>query len=274
MRQIYNLLISIFLISILTSTVSANEEYQNGIVINPSGTTIGQTINTQTTTVVYSVPSPVTDYSAGLEWDGKYLWVSDAFTGMIYYFDPVNNLVKNSFHGPTNYLRDLAWDGRNLWVTSWDYPRAIYKLNPSNGVVISSFPAPFSGHPDGLTWDGGFLWIGEEGNGTDNAGGIIYKVSPSSGMVIYSVTVDPSHQDYNPRGIAWDGSHIWAGYQLVGLIKEHNVSDGNIMQSFNAPSSWSQQGIAYEDASYNLGIRGKYLWSTGGDNMIYKIRIS
>jgi glutamine cyclotransferase len=267
MKQKYKLLISAFMVLMLVYTVSAKVELLNGIATHPpSGTIVGQTVGSQTITVVDSFPSPATDYSAGLEWDGKNLWVSDAFTGMIYYFDPVKKIVKKSFHGPTNYLRDLAWDGSHLWVTSWDNPRAIYKLDPSNGAVISSFAPPFNGNPDGLTWDGNFLWIGEEGN---NGGGIIYKVSPRTGRAIYSIAIDPGNSQANPRGLAWDGSHIWAGYQSVGLIKEHNIRDGSIIQSIISPSSWGQQGLAY----YNQGKK-KYLWSTGGaDNMIYKIKI-
>lgn len=254
-------MLAIFLLLTPISALAADvANERNGIYIGPNTTgqskAIDQSINSQIN-VIYSVPSPTKGYTTGLEWDGKYLWVSDGFNGMIYYFDPVNNRVIKSFSGPTLNMRDLAWDGRNLWAASWDYPRGIYKLNPSNGAVISSFPAPFSGHPDGLTWDGRFLWIGEEG-------GKIYKVLPLSGRLytLYSITVNG--EDYNPRGIAWDDSHIWAGYQLIGLIKEHDIINGGIIQSFNSPSHGYQQGLAYDS-------KGKYLWSTGGDNMIYKI---
>lgn len=263
--------LAIFLLLTQMSAMAADATNErNGIFIGTPGQskTIDQTINDRTD-IIYSVPSPTspTGYAAGLEWDGKYLWVSDGFNGMIYYFDPVNNKTIKSFSGPNTNMRDLAWDGRNLWVASW-YPRTIYKLNPSNGAVISSFPAPFSGHPDGLTWDGRFLWIGEEGNGnnSDNIGGKIYKISPT-GKVSYSVVIDPwGYQSFNPRGLAWDGLHMWAGYQSDGFIKEHNIRDGSVIKSFNSPSGSYQQGLAYDK-------QGRYLWSTGGNNMIYKIRI-
>ena len=204
-------------------------------------------------TVVYSTSSPERGATNGLAWDGTALWVSGAFSGMIYRFNPYTNMTLTSFNGPTMSLRDVAWDGNNVWVTSWN-PRAVYKLDPSDGTVLFSFSPPFSGHPDGLTWDGQYLWVGEEDSR-------IYKVDPSSGSAVSSFSV-PYEPIYNPRGLAWDGANIWAGYQAVSLIKRHSTT-GSVLASFESPST-GQQGLAWD---------GQYLWSTGGDNMIYRISV-
>jgi len=228
------------------------EEYSDGILTstqNDSESPLG------VGDVIYSIASPETDYTAGLAWDGQYLWVSGAFSGMIYHFDPWTGDIINQFTGPNYKLRDLAWDGANLWVASWE-PQNIYKLDPSNGSVIASFPAPFSGHPDGLSWDGDYLWVGEEE-------GKIYQVDPSTGLEVYSFSV-PYEPGANPRGLAWDGSDIWAGYQTVGLIKKHDINTGDVLTSFGSPSGGVQQGLAWD---------GQYLWSTGGDNVIYQIDV-
>jgi len=206
--------------------------------------------------IIYSVPSPDRNATCGLEWDGAALWITDAYLGTIYRFDPFTNTTLSILRGPTGYLRELAWDGANLWVASWDFPRSIYKLNPIDGSVIASFPAPFSGHPDGLAWDGNYLWIGEED-------GKIYKVDPSTGQVIYSFSV-PLEAPYNPRGLAWDGEHLWVGYQDVGLIREHDITTGYILTTFASPAGYSQQGLAWD---------GRCLWSTGNNNYIYQIKV-
>ena len=211
--------------------------------------------------VIYSVPSPVTGgwlpYTHGLAWDGAALWVTGAFDGMIYHFDPFTNTVLQSFHVPTLKLRDLAWDGTNLWVTHWNWPRSVYKLDPNDGSVITSFSPPFSGHPDGLAWDGDYLWIGEQN-------GKIYRVNASTGQAVYSFSVPLQPDTSNPKGLAWDGEHMWVGYQVTGLIKEHDITTGDVLTAFASPSGGYQQGLAWD---------GCHLWSTGGDNYIYQIDV-
>jgi hypothetical protein len=226
--------------------------------------------NTRIGEVVYSVPIPDVYYPCGLEWDGTALWVTSTFTGMIYRFDPFTETILTSFEGPTNYLRDLAWDGANLWVTSWNWPPNVYKLDPIDGSIMTAFPVPFSGHPNGLTWDGNYLWIGEEdeiGGGEDAK---IYKVDPSNGQAVYSFSVDiefsynPTH---DPRGLAWDGEHIWASYQDTGLIKKHDINTGEILveflSPFVSPLRRHPDGLAWD---------GQYLWSIC-DNYLYRINV-
>jgi hypothetical protein len=259
-RKKQKLALTIYLVLLVafSSVVSSEQtpaEYIDGILVRTPQTGSVLAVGD----VIYSVPSPTTGYTNGLAWDEEYLWVCDGFSGMIYRFDPWTGSVITSFSGPTSDLRDLAWDGSNLWVASWNFvpePRRIYKLDPSDGSVIDSFPAPFSGHPVGLSWDGEYLWIGEED-------GKIYKVDPSTGTVVYSFSV-PYEDDSNPRGLAWDGEDIWAGYQSVGLIKEHDITTGSVLTSFGSPSGPYQQGLSWD---------GQYLWSTGGDNMIYQIDV-
>jgi hypothetical protein len=246
-RMVCGIMMAILAINVLTLTVSAEQNKRVG-------------------EVVYSVPIPTVYYPCGLEWDGAALWITSAFSGMIYRFDPFTETILTSFAGPTNYLRDLAWDGASLWVASWNWPRSIYKLSPIDGSVITSFSAPFSGHPDGLTWDGHYLWIGEEdeiGGGED---GKIYKVDPSNGQAVYSFSVDIEFSyspTGDPRGLAWDGEHIWAGYQDAGLIKKHDINTGEILVEFISPSRGHQQGLAWD---------GQYLWCTG-DNYLYRINV-
>jgi parallel beta-helix repeat protein len=206
-------------------------------------------------TPIYSVSSPLSS-ALGLTWDGEALWVNDGFDAVIYRFDPYTNTTLKSLIAPTSHPRGLAWDGESIWLASWDSPRAIYKIDPANGSVLTSFPPPFSGHPDGLAWDGLYLWIGEED-------GRIYKVDPSNGSAVFSFSV-PYEPSGNPRGLTWDGTSMWVGYQSVGLIKRHDA-DGNVLACFESPSGSYQQGLAWD---------GQHLWSTGGDNVIYKLPVA
>jgi hypothetical protein len=226
--------------------------------------------NTRIGEVVYSVPVPDVYYPCGLEWDGAALWITSAYMGMIYRFDPFTETILTSFEGPTNYLRDLAWDGVSLWVVSWNWPRNIYRLDPVDGSVMTSFPAPFSGHPNGLAWDGNYLWIGEEDELGGGEAAKIYKVDPSNGQAVYSFSVDIEFSyspTYDPRGLAWDGEHIWASYQDTGLIKMHDINTGEILVEFIAPFTSPllrhPAGLAWD---------GQYLWGIV-ENYLYRINV-
>jgi hypothetical protein len=106
-----------------------------------------------------------------------------------------------------------------------------------------------------MAWDGIYLWIGQEG-------GQIWQVD-TGGTVIRSIP-SPYINYFNPRGLAFDGQNLWVGAQSVGLIYEIDTLAGTVIASYSAPSGDYQQGLTFD---------GQFLWSTGGDNYIYKIDI-
>lgn len=200
-------------------------------------------------------------FAEGLTFDGQNLWYSN-YEETIFKLDPHatdNTIVQTFSWAPApsedQYVRwrDLAWDGSYLWAASWADESAspgtsrIYKLDSNDGSAVSSFDAPFSGHANGMAWDGNNLWIGDENDQ-------IYEVDLSTGIVISSFSV-PHIVSNNPRGLAWDGSYIWAGYQRDGTIKKHNIIDGSVIVSFDSPLGWTQNGLTYD---------GEYLWAAGG----------
>ena len=91
-----------------------------------------------------------------------------------------------SFNSPGQYPFGLAWDGQHLWNTNYDLTEKgmIYKLDPSDGSITTSFNSPISGNvPTGLTWDGTYLWCAESYFEQEQKG-IIYKLDPSDGSII------------------------------------------------------------------------------------------
>jgi hypothetical protein len=83
-----------------------------------------------------------------------------------------------------------------LWYVK--YESGIRKLDINSGEEVHRI----SGVEDssGLTWDGNYLWVSR----TDP--GVIYKVDPENGDIIFSF---PSAYDY-PGGLAFDGEYLWA----------------------------------------------------------------
>lgn len=163
--------------------------------------------------VIRSIPSPETDYSHGLTYDGDYLWVDGGFNGMLYQVDPLDGTAVNSFN-LGNHLRGLAWDGVNIWVSYWS-PQEFCKHDPNTGGKLQCFGAP-GGAPEGLTFDGANLWVGGDSN--------IYKVDPATGSVVSSIPAPES----DPRGLAFDGHYLWVGFQSSNNIYQVDPTSGGV----------------------------------------------
>ena len=79
---------------------------------------------------------------------------------------------------PGNEPRGLTWDGDYLWCADAGTD-SVYKLDISNGSVISSFPFSIESGYGGITWsDDDNMWIAN--------GSLIYKVNPADGEVLYN----------------------------------------------------------------------------------------
>lgn len=86
--------------------------------------------------------------------------------------------IIDSLPSPGREPRGLAWDGEYLWCADAGTD-SVYKLDISNGTVISSFPFSIESNYGGITWsDDNNMWIAN--------GSYIYKVNPANGDVLYS----------------------------------------------------------------------------------------
>jgi hypothetical protein len=213
--------------------------------------------------IIFLVRTPAV--ANGLTWDGRYLWTCGFFDETIYKIDPWYSGYKVmqtfTWPGPESpRWRDLAWDGNYLWAASWADnpdilpPWKVHKLNPNDGSEISSFIVPFAGHPDGLTWDGTYLWVGEEAHSPGYQGSV-HRIDPTTGQIVQSFPAYPTAVESDPRGLAWDGSSIWAAYQTDNSIRQHDITNGSILNFFASPLAFGPQGLAFD---------GRYLWVTGG----------
>ena len=108
--------------------------------------------------------------------------------------------VVASFPAPAQVPSALAWDGRYLWVLCNTTPSVstVFRLNPDNGSVISSFASPYRAASRGLTWDGTYLYLGRF-----NPYVVSWRSTTGS---LYGTFTLPAYYG----GLAWDGSHLWA----------------------------------------------------------------
>ncbi len=199
------------------------------LLISPTFAKIGDIANS------FQAPG---NFSTGLAYDGKHLWVADRKSDLLYQINPKNGKVLKTIPAPGFSPTGLAWDGTHLWAID-DKELFLYRINvntgeaeriieaytrhpkdicwdgnllwlvddkldlvlsidPEDGMMISNFPSP-AGYPDGLAFDGKYLWI------TDRGKDSIYRVDRNTGEVI-SVLHSP---DKYPRGLAWDGKSLW-----------------------------------------------------------------
>jgi cardiolipin synthase len=108
--------------------------------------------------VISSIPSP-DRYPSDLAWDGKHLWVCGYPSQRMYKLDSSDGSIVAEFDIPRGVgqaqTAGLAHDGAYLWLSG---ASEIFKIDPSNGQVVSSIPASVS-RPDSLAWDGQYMWI-------------------------------------------------------------------------------------------------------------------
>jgi hypothetical protein len=245
------------------TSLASNISYTDGVAVGiPEGPSF------PSCTVVSTVASPVSNYSMGLAWDGQYLWVSDEFTGELYQYDFDNQSIVNSCNGLDNSLRDLTWQamddgGGYLWAGTWSQIGHVNKIDVENCQIVGGFNIPGMGsnHCNGAAWNyfnDGSEWryeliLGEES-------GDLYWADPSTGAI--DQTCSPYSQPFDPRGLAWDGFGVWAGYQYTGEVRLYDTSCSQMAICLSTTTT--QQGTAWD---------GHYLYTTGSSNTIAKVDV-
>lgn len=86
--------------------------------------------------------------------------------------------IVDSFPAPGSESRGLAWDGEYLWCADAGVD-SVYKLDPLNGNILSSFPFSMDSSYGGITWsDDDNMWIAN--------GSYVYKVDPNTGQSLFN----------------------------------------------------------------------------------------
>lgn len=134
-----------------------------------------------------------------LAWDGTNLWAAGYDTQRIYKINPnVYQGVITSFPSPGSAPYGLTWDGTNLLIADITDRFRIFKVNPQNGSIISSFVSPT--YTRNITWDGENIWAVASFAAPRHA----YKMNPSNGDIITYLNIP----DDDPWGISWDGTNL------------------------------------------------------------------
>lgn len=154
--------------------------------------------------------------------------------------------VLASFPAPNGFCHSLGWDGTYLWSLHDDHtnPIKVYRLNPVNGSVISSFQyreAPVHGEP-GIAADASYLYIA---HGSPDH---IHTWTHSGSLL------DTFKWPFFYRGLAYDGVYFWCGETPYYLIK--TTLPGSVVASFDV-------GFLV----YDVGYDGDFLICTSLDKI-------
>lgn len=126
------------------------------------------------------------------------------------------------FVSPTRLIGGAVWDGGSLWVsdysptTSTGRPAVLLRIDWANKTIVDSV-ITIGLQPMGVTWDQEFLYYAMDMIGTEPNLNLIYVVNPSNGDTNRTIMMpEPPTVDSNPRGLAWDGRHLWLIARPVG----------------------------------------------------------
>lgn len=215
--------------------------------------------------VVASFPAPGSN-PGGLAWDGTYLWYADYGSGTNQPSTIYKMTTTGSFLGQWvvnwPYAMGLAWDGTYLWCDSLTV-RYVYRLNPANCSVISSFYGP-SAHMMGMCCDGTYLYI------NDWQDRRVAKVTFTGQLQQLIPLTFPNNQ--GPSAVALEGEYLWSNSRdfwnpANAYAYKCLKSTGSVVASFWCPDSQATD-FAYSD------VGGYYLWISGyTTKMIYKVDV-
>lgn len=138
-------------------------------------------------------PFPGFNCVNGVTHDGQRVW---AATGAVLIaIDPDSGEITRRLEHTCD--AGTAFDGTYLYQITED---RIDKIDPSNGKLMASIPAPSHGNDSGLTWAEGSLWVGQYRDRR------IHQIDPATGAIIRSI-----ESNRFVTGVTWVDGELWHG---------------------------------------------------------------
>ena len=190
--------------------------------------------------------------SHGLAWDGSYFWyVRGSGSSLRIYKLTAGGAVVDSIVPPSTwYIGGACWDGTGLWVSLY-YPdnlAALYKYNVVTKTIIDTVHT-IGTQPQGIAWDGQYLYYAMDLNSTEPNRSLIYVANPVTGDTVRTIPMpEPPTVDCNPQGLAWDGHFLWLVAEPVG------ASFGRSLYKYDLSGSGTPD-ISLSRDSLGLGYR-------------------
>ena len=136
---------------------------------------------------------PFADQVHGVTYDGRSVWA--AVGAKLVAFDPGSGKPTRTLDRAGD--AGTAFDGKYLYQIA---EARIDKIDPSNGNVVASIPAPGHGRDSGLAWGEGSLWVGQYRDRK------IHKIDPETGAVLRTI-----ESNRFVTGVSFVDGELWHG---------------------------------------------------------------
>jgi hypothetical protein len=166
--------------------------------------------------------NPNQGYSQGIAYDGTNFYYVRRYTATctIIKMTRTGTVIDSlRFSSPTRFIGGAAWDGSFLWVSDYGPTSGstyLYKINWATKSIVDSIRT-IGLQPQGITWDGQYLYYAMDLNGSEPNQSLIYVLDPVTRDTVRTIPMpEPANVDCNPRGLAWDGHYLWLVAEPVG----------------------------------------------------------
>jgi glutamine cyclotransferase len=166
-------------------------------------------------------------------------------------FDPQGGEVVQSIDVAAH--AGTAFDGRYLFQIAED---KILKIDPKNGQVLSSIPAPGKGGDSGLAWADGTLWVGE------HRARKIRQVDPQTGEVLRTI-----ESNRFVTGVTWVDGELWHGTWEGDKsdVRRIDPGTGEVLEYIDMPAGVNVSGLESDG-------KDRFFCGGGGTGKIRAIR--
>jgi glutamine cyclotransferase len=167
------------------------------------------------------------DKVAGVTHDGQRVWAATGAS--LIAFDPGSGEPVRTLDRACD--AGTAFDGIYLYQIAEE---RIDKIDPANGNVVASIPAPGHGYDSGLAWAEGSLWVGQHRDRK------IHQIDPATGAVIRSI-----ESNRFVTGVTWVDGELWHGTWEgdESEIRRINPESGAVLERLEMPSGTGVSGL-------------------------------
>jgi streptogramin lyase len=129
-----------------------------------------------------------------------------------------------------------AFDGTHLYQIA---EARIDKIDPANGQVLSSIPAPGEGRDSGLAWAEGSLWVGQYRERK------IHKIDPETGAIQRTI-----ESNRFVTGVTWVDGELWHGTWDGddSDIRRIDPNSGAVLERLEMPPGTGVSGMESDGA--------------------------
>jgi YVTN family beta-propeller protein len=205
--------------------------------------------------LVHTIVLPVTAHPEGILFDGKYVWTANNGVGenTVSKFD-VDSMQLIASYPVGNAPDGVAFDGTYIWVTN-SYSNNVMKLNRETGEIVRTYPTGV--YPLSIIFDGKDMWIGN-GEIASASEPPLATASLTELRANGGVNLGTFASGNAVRGLAYDGTSIWACNDADNTVTRIRVSDGAYLGTY--PTGKAPRAIAFD---------GERMWiSNSGENTL------